>query len=171
MAAIEYLALPAFQRIHAMARPMVTAKKAAQVEGQSSTRHLPPRRPPRDGIGRVRSNETMNAKLLAAAAFVIGAVLSALVTALLVFQWHQAQSQLLWTSALQKHLRFATQVHQGDLDALRASLDRKLPGLVLAVASFGQNEQTLPLLRSTREMLLNTRREIPNELQSTLRGL
>ncbi len=113
----------------------------------------------------------MRTRLLIAAAFVSGAVLSASVTAFVMVRWHQRQSQMLWTSALQQHLRVANQVNRGEVQALRSDLDRRLPGLVLSVASFGRNEQTLPVLRSTHELLLETGREIPPDLQPALRGL
>lgn len=113
----------------------------------------------------------MKLNLPVAAAFFCGAILSAAVTAFALLRWHQQQSQLLWTNSLQQHLRFATHAHRGDVQALRADLDRRLPGLVLSVASFGRNEQTVPLLRSTQELLLDSGREIPPILQPAFRGL
>ncbi len=113
----------------------------------------------------------MRSKSLATSAFLTGAILAALVTSWTLLRWHRAQSQLLWTTALQQHLRLAAHVHKGDVQALRANLDQRLPSLVLSVASFGRNEQTLPVLRSTRDQLLDTRREVPTEIQSALQGL
>lgn len=113
----------------------------------------------------------MRFKILVASAFLSGAILSALITSTLLLRWHQAQAQMVWTNALQQHLRFATDVHHGDVHALRINLDLRLPGLVLSVASFGRNDQTVPLLRSTRELFISTGREVPPELQSVLTGL
>lgn len=113
----------------------------------------------------------MRTKLLITVAFVAGAVISASATAFIMVRWHQRQSQMLWTSALQQHLRIASHVNRGDVQALRSDWDRRLPGLVLSVASFGRNEQTLPLLRSTYELLLDAGREIPADLRPALGGL
>lgn len=113
----------------------------------------------------------MRFKILVASAFLSGAILSTLITSFLLIRWHQGQAQMVWTNALQQHLRFAADVHHGDVQALRTNLDLRLPGLVLSVASFGRNDQTVPLLRSTRELLLSTGREVPPELQSVLTGL
>lgn len=113
----------------------------------------------------------MKTKLLVASAFLLGAVLSAVVTSQVLHRWHQQQSQLLWTNALQQHLQLVSHVNRGDSHALRLDLDRRLPGLVLSVGSFGRNARTLPVLKSTHDLLLEAGREIPAELQPVLRGL
>lgn len=106
-----------------------------------------------------------------ASAFLSGALLATAFTSVLLLRWHRQQSQLLWTTFVQQQLRTISQVHKGDLPAMRADLDRRLPGLIRSVSSFGRNEQTLPVLRSSRQFFLDTGGEIPTELQPVLHGL
>lgn len=113
----------------------------------------------------------MRIKLLITAAFFSGAIISASATSFLLLRWHQQQSQMLWTNALQQHLRVVSHLNRGEVQALQRDLDRRLPGLVRSVASFGRNEETLPLLRSTHELLRDAGREIPSDLQPAFRGL
>ena len=113
----------------------------------------------------------MTHRIRLAIAFLSGALLATTVTSVVLLRWHQQQSQLLWITALQQQLRTISLVHKGDLRATRDDLDRRLPGLIRSVSSFGRNEQTLPVLRSSRELLLDTGGEIPADLQAVLQGL
>ena len=103
--------------------------------------------------------------------FLSGALLSAVVTAVGVLHWHQQQLELMWTTALRQSVQELRQLDRGDASAVRADLLRRLPGLVGSVSSFGLNEQTRPVLRSTRELMEETPQGIPADLRSAFQGL
>lgn len=113
----------------------------------------------------------MTPKIRLAGAFLSGALLAAALTSVVLLRWHRQQSQILWTTALNQHLRMTSEVHKGDLRSVQDDLDRRLPGLIRSVSSFGRNEQTLPVLRASRKLLLNHGGEIPADLQTVLQGL
>ena len=94
-------------------------------------------------------------------AFVLGIAISAAVTSLILMRFHNRQNRLWWISSLDQHLRIARDLHHGDTDKVRRDLDKRLPGLVHSVNTFGQDEFTTPILRSATEYFRETGKPVP----------
>ena len=101
-------------------------------------------------------------------AFVLGIAISAAVTSLILLRFHNRQNRLQWISSLDQHLRIARDLHHGDTDKVRHDLDKRLPGLVHSVNTFGQDEFTTPVLRSASEYFRETGKPVPGEISSIL---
>lgn len=97
-------------------------------------------------------------------AFVLGIAISAAVTSLILMRFHNRQNRLQWISSLDQHLRIARDLHHGDTDKVRRDLDKRLPGLVHSVNTFGQDEFTTPILRNASEYLRETGKPVPEEI-------
>ncbi len=104
-------------------------------------------------------------------AFSVGAVLATLCTSLLLLRWHKEQSQLLWTQSVEDQLRTISQLQRDQPGEALRKLERRLPGLVMSVHSFGRNAQTVSALRSVREFYQETGKPIPPEIAPILSAL
>jgi hypothetical protein len=101
-------------------------------------------------------------------AFSGGAALATLCTSFVLLRWHKEQSQLLWTQSVDSQLRTISQLQRDQPGEALRHLERRLPGLVMSVHSFGRNAKTDSALRSVKEFYDETGRPIQPEIAPIL---
>lgn len=113
----------------------------------------------------------MNTKTTVLLSFMAGVSFTALIGFAYLVYWNGQQSQLLWSTVLHENANRAINLSRGENEKVLQDLEQKLPGMVLSVHSFGDNEHTHGALVRAKEFYQQAGRPMPQEIAGILSPL
>ncbi len=110
----------------------------------------------------------MKTKLSLAISFACGAAFAAIAVVIALVRWNGQQSQLFWSSCLHNYANDALRLSRGEQEEVLRDMERRLPGVVLSVHSFGENDATRGALHRAKEFYTESGKPVPQEIAGIL---
>lgn len=110
----------------------------------------------------------MKTKIPLVLSFAAGVALAAIVSFAAFVRWNAHQSEMLWCSFAQDYAINALRLSRGEPEFVLQGMEKKIPGIVMSVHSFGDDEMTRVALKKAKQFYKETGKPMSREIAGVL---